>query len=89
MPLDLVLEGIMTSVGYWTGKPIVRLLSLGRLHVSFAAEPGPRSNRDNRRTSLTFTRDGKRYLDAEAVVLVGLLAWAAIIFLVAWFFHRR
>ena len=76
---ELILKPLFELVGYWTGKPVVRLLSLGRLQVSALAEPDREGKRQKRWYSVTFTRGGKRYADREAVCLVGILVWAAII----------
>lgn len=84
---ELIVKPLFWLVGYHTGKPLVRLLSLGRLHVSLTAEPAPRRSKRKRRQSepsrpwysVTFTCAGKRYLDPECVALLGLLAWAAAI----------
>ena len=74
-----LLEPLVYFVAYWMAKPIVRVLSLGRLHVAFLAEPDANARRKRRWNSVTFVRDGKRYLDGEVVCLVGILAWTIVI----------
>ena len=74
MPAEL-LEPLVYFAAYWTGKPIVRVLSLGRLHVALLAEPDAKARRKQKWYSVTFVRDGKRYVDGEAVCVVGLIAW--------------
>lgn len=76
---ELIIKPFFEFVCYWTGKPIVRLFSLGRLHVSLLAEPDREGKRSKRWYSVTFTRGGKRYVDPEAVSVAGILVWAAII----------
>ncbi len=74
---ELIVKPFFEFVCYWTGKPVVRLLSLGRLHVSLSAEADRRGTSKRRWYSATFTRGGRRYVDPEAVCLVGLLVWVA------------
>lgn len=81
MPGDLLGELIKPFVElacYWTGKPIVRILSLGRLHVALV-DPDQRGKRERRWSSLTFSRGGRRYLDAEVVMLVGMIFCAPVV----------
>jgi hypothetical protein len=78
VPAEL-LEPVVYFLAYWTGKPVVRILSLGRLHVAFLAEPSRREKQKLRWYSVTFMHDGKRYLDGEAVCLVGVITWAIVI----------
>ena len=59
---ELIIKPFFEFVCYWTGKPVVRLLSVGRLHVSLLAEPDRKGKRNKRWYSVTFTRDGKRYV---------------------------
>ncbi len=76
---ELIIRPLMEFGCYWTGKPIiVRLLSLGKLHVALV-EPHRRGKRQRKWYSLTFTRGGRRYLDAEAAMLVGMVFWALVI----------
>ena len=88
--LGELLQPVFEFAAYWTGKPVVRLLSLGRLHVRLDAEPDAQTKR-KRWSSITFVRDGKRYVAADSVMLIGFLTWAAIgvmIWLVAmWIFN--
>ena len=77
--LEGLLEPVVYFLAYWTGKPVVRILSFGRLHVAFLAEPERRGKRKPRHTPTIFTRDGKRYVEAEAVCLVGMLVWGIAI----------
>ena len=82
--LDLFLEPFFSALGYWTGKPIVILLSGGRLHVGLI-EADIEGSRNRRWYSITYTNSGKRYLSPEAVCLVGWLAWAVVIVtIVSW-----
>ena len=76
--LEALLEPAVYFVAYWTGKPIVRIPSLGQLHVSFSAGPDG-SERPRRWRAVTFVRGGRRYLNGEAVCLVGFVAWAIAI----------
>ena len=78
MPTDL-LEPVFYFLAYWTGKPIVRVLSLGRLHVALLAEPSRREKQRLRWYSVTFLHGGKRYVYGEVVCLVGLITWAVVI----------
>lgn len=78
MAADL-LQPVFYFLAYWTGKPVVRVLSLGHLHVAFQAEPTRREKRRLRWYSATFMRDGKRFVDTEAVCLVGLIVWAVAV----------
>jgi hypothetical protein len=78
VPAEL-LEPVVYFLAYWTGKPIVRILSLGRLHVAFLAEPSRREKQKLPWYSVTFTRDGKRYVDAKAVCLVGMITWSVVV----------
>lgn len=75
---ELIVKPIFEVTCYATGKPIVRLLSGGRLHTG-AWEPDRRGRRDHRWYSLTFTRGGKRYADPHVVALLGMIFWIGVI----------
>jgi hypothetical protein len=75
---ELIFRPLFEILGYFVGKPVVRLLSLGRLHTSLDAEPDPAAKR-KRWSSITFVRDGKRYVSAEFVSLVGIIFLVLVI----------
>ena len=78
MPTEL-LEPVFYFIGYWTGKLIVRVVSLGRLHVSFTLEPERNDKRGRRWNAATFMRDKKRYVKSDVVTSIGMIAWAVAI----------
>lgn len=63
------------------------MLSLGRLNVAMV-DPDKRGKRERRWYSLTFTREGRRYLDPEVVMLVGMIFWAVVGVVVAVVYWR-
>ena len=76
---ELIIKPIFEIVCYWTGKPVARLLSLGRLHVSLSTDPDRKGKPNKRWRSVTVTRGAKRYVHPEVVSLVGIFVWVAII----------
>ncbi|MEO6436087.1 MAG: hypothetical protein ABIP55_10035, partial [Tepidisphaeraceae bacterium] len=75
---ELIIKPLFGFLFYWTGKPIVRVLSLGQLHVAMV-DPDARGKRQRRWYSCTFTLGGKRYLDAEWVMVIGFVFWALVV----------
>jgi hypothetical protein len=75
---ELIVKPLLELACYGTGKPIVWLLTLGRLRVAMI-EPDKRGRRERRWYSLTFTHSGQRYVDPNLVMLVGILFWAMVI----------
>lgn len=69
-----LLQPVVEIVFYMTGKTVVRLLSLRR----WDAELRSFARRRRGWFAFSYERDGKRYLDPDAVMLVGLVFWLAI-----------
>jgi hypothetical protein len=76
--LENSLQPIAEAVLYAAGKPVVRLFTPGRINIAFV-EPDAHGRNTRRWCVLTFTRDGKRYVDPNVVMLVGLLFWPGVI----------
>jgi hypothetical protein len=72
-----IFEIVFHLVGYYTGKPIIQLLSLGRLHVdSWVCE---RPDAKKWRRPLTYRRRGRTFLDQDAVALIGIIFWFTLV----------
>jgi hypothetical protein len=73
-----VFEALFSFIGYYTGKPLVRCLSFGHLHVDpWLAEP-PKSQNC---WSVSYRRGNRIYLDVNLVALVGVSFWVGAIVL--------
>jgi hypothetical protein len=72
-----IFEIVFHLVGYYTGRPIVRLLSFGSLHVDHWVVDRPDAKR--RWRPLTYRRGGRTYLDQDAVALTGIVFWFAAV----------
>jgi hypothetical protein len=87
--LGELLEPIVQFAAYWTGKPIVRILSLGRLHVALLTEPDEAGKRNRHWYSLTFTRGSKRFVEPEWVSIIGMLGWGVVVAIVVLLIRLR
>jgi hypothetical protein len=72
-----IFEFVLCLIGYHTGKLLVRVLSLGRLHVDpWLAE---RPDKPKWWSPLTYKRGRRRYLDVEAVAVIGIFFWVILV----------
>lgn len=80
-------EFVIYVACYYTGRPIVRLISLGRWRVVDWWEERPPVRRgrkkeptppEQKQWTLSFVRNDRRYIQPEVTALVGMLFWALV-----------
>jgi hypothetical protein len=71
-------EVVAYSVGYLTGKVLIRVFTLGRWSSEFVDKPSRARKRGERRAD---RRSGAKVVSADTTVFIGALFWAVVILL--------
>jgi len=72
--LQLVLEILFYGIGYWSGFLILKLMTLGSIRIAPFSTIEQKNRGRKWDWSLFLNLNGKDYLKAEVVALIGILA---------------